>query len=188
MLRCSLFFYGEGRDALRRFAGTVRNQVMEILHFPIIFSRAKSVSRHRLRLHQTFLCLQDFIITVSFAFLWLVCSSAWAHGINGVKTATDPTVLAHRLGRSNDDNPSCSSCEAGRSPNYANLNISVVRLVLIFPYLNGTFCWSLGPAAQMGMSEASVWSSVQKESSGRFIVEFKSTCGYLHFVPFCAVR
>ncbi|XP_055338232.1 synaptophysin-like [Paramacrobiotus metropolitanus] len=76
----------------------------------------------------------DFVVTVFFAFMWLVCASAWAHGVNGVKHCTDPAVVSERLTSTKltEKFPSCNSCLPGQSPNYANLNISVLLGFLNF--------------------------------------------------------
>ncbi|OQV24265.1 putative Synaptophysin [Hypsibius exemplaris] len=79
----------------------------------------------------------DFIITVVVAFLWLVASSAWAHGVSGVKSATNGVDLVSRLNEyKSDTGAACASCLPAGEPNYANLNISV-----LFGFLN-FFIWS----------------------------------------------
>ncbi|GAU93413.1 hypothetical protein RvY_05360 [Ramazzottius varieornatus] len=80
--------------------------------------------------------LADFILTIMFAFFWLVASSAWAHGVTGVKAATDPNYVVSRLADRGSDKVGCTSCQPGSYPNYANLNISV-----IFGFLN-FFIWA----------------------------------------------
>jgi hypothetical protein len=57
--------------------------------------------------------LQDFIITVIFGVLWLSSSAAWANGLSGLKSATEPIVK-----------PDCN-CNITTS-NFSTLNISVV--------------------------------------------------------------
>ncbi|XP_042190949.1 synaptophysin-like protein 1 isoform X3 [Callorhinchus milii] len=70
----------------------------------------------------------DFVVTVIFAFLWLVCSSAWGKGLSDVKYSTDPEVLknivdACQLG--------FATCSAGSVSGMGSLNVSVV-----FGFLN----------------------------------------------------
>ncbi|CAH1377604.1 hypothetical protein MTP99_019002 [Tenebrio molitor] len=67
--------------------------------------------------------LIDFIITVIFGVLWLSSSAAWANGLSGLKSATEPIVK-----------PDCD-CNITTS-NFSTLNISV-----IFGFLN-FFLWA----------------------------------------------
>ncbi|KAM4676908.1 synaptophysin-like protein 1 [Discoglossus pictus] len=69
--------------------------------------------------------LIDFIITIIFAFMWLVSSSAWAKGLSDVKMVTDPAVIASQH---------CKApykCFPGTVSSMRSLNISVV-----FGFLN----------------------------------------------------
>lgn len=63
--------------------------------------------------------LIDFIITVIFAFLWLVSSSAWAKGLTDIKIVTNPGNIA---------NQQCShqyQCFPGSETHMGSLNASV---------------------------------------------------------------
>lgn len=66
--------------------------------------------------------LQDLIVTGIFAFLWLVCSSAWGKGLTDVKYATNPERLM----------TAClppDQCEVKTYPSMGRLNSSVVRKI-----------------------------------------------------------
>ncbi|MEE6481295.1 hypothetical protein FKM82_012823 [Ascaphus truei] len=66
--------------------------------------------------------LIDFIITVVFAFMWLVSSSAWAKGLTDIKIATDPSfVIKTALPCAGN-----YSCYAGSVSSVGSLNVSVV--------------------------------------------------------------
>ncbi|XP_028810671.1 synaptophysin-like protein 1 [Denticeps clupeoides] len=69
----------------------------------------------------------DFLLTAAFAFLWLVCSSAWARGLQVVKDATGTEGIASTLGVCRQD----VACQVSEYANLRNLNISVV-----FGFLN----------------------------------------------------
>lgn len=80
--------------------------------------------------------LQDFVITAILVFLWLVCSSAWAKGLQNVKSATDTEGISGTLALCKGSN---ITCEVTEFANMRTLNISVVRwnnnqLIL-------TVCW-----------------------------------------------
>ncbi|XP_051767551.1 synaptophysin-like protein 2a [Ctenopharyngodon idella] len=65
----------------------------------------------------------DLIVTGIFAFLWLVCSSAWGKGLTDVKHATNPEkLIEHCLP---------DTCEAKNFPAMGRLNASV-----LFGFLN----------------------------------------------------
>uniref|UniRef100_A0A3B5LS61 Synaptophysin-like 2a n=1 Tax=Xiphophorus couchianus TaxID=32473 RepID=A0A3B5LS61_9TELE len=63
----------------------------------------------------------DLVVTVLFAFLWLLSSSAWGKGLTDVKWATNPDNIASI----------CDDCKAGEFPSMGRLNASV-----IFGFLN----------------------------------------------------
>ncbi|KAK5896119.1 hypothetical protein CgunFtcFv8_009753 [Champsocephalus gunnari] len=72
--------------------------------------------------------LLDFLLTAVLVFLWLVCSSAWAKGLQNVKDATDTAGIGNTLAACRGANVTCEVTEfASMRP----LNISVV-----FGYLN----------------------------------------------------
>uniref|UniRef100_A0A8C1RMZ2 Synaptophysin-like 2b n=1 Tax=Cyprinus carpio TaxID=7962 RepID=A0A8C1RMZ2_CYPCA len=81
----------------------------------------------------------DLLFTGIFAFLWLVCSSAWGKGLTDVKLSTSPNTLVSL-------NDMCkitgNKCTAGHIPLMGRLNSSV-----IFGFLNlilwGGNCWFL---------------------------------------------
>ncbi|XP_073681885.1 synaptophysin-like protein 2a [Garra rufa] len=65
----------------------------------------------------------DLFVTAIFAFLWLVCSSAWGKGLTDVKYATDPDSLIQK----------ClpDKCVVNSYPSMGRLNASV-----LFGFLN----------------------------------------------------
>uniref|UniRef100_A0A3B4B7X5 MARVEL domain-containing protein n=1 Tax=Periophthalmus magnuspinnatus TaxID=409849 RepID=A0A3B4B7X5_9GOBI len=63
----------------------------------------------------------DLLVTASFAFLWLVSSSAWGKGLTDIKWATSPEHLLE----------TCPLCKAKDGPSMGRLNASV-----IFGFLN----------------------------------------------------
>ncbi|KAL7828286.1 hypothetical protein AOLI_G00314380 [Acnodon oligacanthus] len=70
----------------------------------------------------------DFVVTAAFAFLWLVCSSAWARGLQLVKYATGTEGIASTLLPCGEDG---MTCEVTEFASLRTLNISVV-----FGFLN----------------------------------------------------
>ncbi|XP_068611293.1 synaptophysin-like protein 1 [Brachionichthys hirsutus] len=75
----------------------------------------------------------DFLITAILVFLWLVCSSAWAKGLQNVKDATGTEGVGATLALCKEGNV---TCEVTEFANLRNLNFSVV-----FGFLN-MFVWA----------------------------------------------
>ncbi|XP_069797992.1 synaptophysin-like protein 2 [Narcine bancroftii] len=84
-------------------------------------------------LQNKYVPLADFIVTVSFAFLWLVSSSAWAQGLTDVKRATNPTALISNVDACQRQDVVCTP---GALPPMGRLNASV-----IFGFMN-LILWS----------------------------------------------
>ncbi|KAJ8269129.1 hypothetical protein COCON_G00117360 [Conger conger] len=70
----------------------------------------------------------DFLMTVVFAFFWLVCSSAWARGLQTVKDATSTAGIRATLALCREPGVACEVTEFAPT---RSLNVSVV-----FGYLN----------------------------------------------------
>uniref|UniRef100_UPI00398E650C prickle planar cell polarity protein 3-like n=1 Tax=Pristiophorus japonicus TaxID=55135 RepID=UPI00398E650C len=66
----------------------------------------------------------DFVVTVIFAFLWLVSSSAWAKGLADVKTATDPDDIIELIAACEKEKE--NTCQALQDPVMSGLNTSVL--------------------------------------------------------------
>lgn len=64
------------------------------------------------------------MVTAILVFLWLVCSSAWAKGLQNVKDATDTEGISSTLALCKGSNV---TCEVTEFANMRTLNISVVR-------------------------------------------------------------
>lgn len=64
------------------------------------------------------------MITAILVFLWLVCSSAWAKGLQNVKDATGTEGISSTLALCKASN---ITCEVTDYANLRTLNISVVR-------------------------------------------------------------
>ncbi|XP_055367450.1 synaptoporin isoform X2 [Betta splendens] len=75
----------------------------------------------------------DFLVTAVLVFLWLVCASAWAKGLQNVKYATDTEGIGATLALCTGGNVTCAVTEFA---NMRTLNISVV-----FGFLN-VFVWA----------------------------------------------
>ncbi|XP_051885934.1 synaptophysin-like protein 1 [Pristis pectinata] len=69
----------------------------------------------------------DFIVTVTFAFLWLVSSSAWGKGLTDLKYSTSPNVLKDNLSFCKNE----AECTGSSVTSMGSLNVSVV-----FGFLN----------------------------------------------------
>lgn len=67
---------------------------------------------------------QDFCVTVSFTFFWLVAAAAWGKGLTDVKGATRPSSLTAAMSVCHGEEAVCS---AGATPSMGLANISVVR-------------------------------------------------------------
>ncbi|RVE56759.1 hypothetical protein OJAV_G00224710 [Oryzias javanicus] len=70
----------------------------------------------------------DFMVTAILVFLWLVCSSAWAKGLQNVKDATNADGIDATVAICKGSNITCAVTEFA---NLRTLNLSVV-----FGYLN----------------------------------------------------
>lgn len=69
------------------------------------------------------MCIQDFVVTVVFSFMWLVSSSAWAKALSDVKMATDPDEVQLLISACKAQNNKCGSVYG---PRWSGLNTSVV--------------------------------------------------------------
>ena len=69
---------------------------------------------------------QDFCVTVSFTFFWLVAAAAWGKGLTDIKGATRPSSLTAAMSVCHGEEAVCS---AGATPSMGLANISVVRPV-----------------------------------------------------------
>ncbi|XP_034019265.1 synaptophysin-like protein 1 [Thalassophryne amazonica] len=65
----------------------------------------------------------DFLVTAALVFLWLVCSSAWAKGLQNVKDATNTDGISTTLTLCKQTN---ITCEVTDYASMRSLNISVV--------------------------------------------------------------
>lgn len=75
----------------------------------------------------------DFVVTIAFAVLWLIASSAWADALSKIKHYTDPEDVIHDP---HSDYKECQgnanvTCEVTGQGNFASLNVSI-----IFGFLN----------------------------------------------------
>lgn len=68
--------------------------------------------------------LQDFCVTVSFTFFWLVAAAAWGKGLTDVKGATLPSSLTEAMTVCHGEDAVCSE---GATPSMGLANLSVVR-------------------------------------------------------------
>ncbi|KAJ7999863.1 hypothetical protein DPEC_G00198810 [Dallia pectoralis] len=67
--------------------------------------------------------LVDFVVTVLFAFMWLVSSCAWAKALSDVKSAADPTQVLLLVSACRRP---ANQCSASQQPHWSELNTSVV--------------------------------------------------------------
>ncbi|KAM8882991.1 synaptophysin-like protein 1 [Synchiropus splendidus] len=74
----------------------------------------------------------DLVVSAVLVFLWLVCSSAWAKGLQNVKDATDTDGIRRTLQICNGG---AITCDVTESANLRSLNFS-----LVFGFLN-MFIW-----------------------------------------------
>jgi len=82
--------------------------------------------------------IYDLVLAVAFAFFWLASSSAWGHGLSGLKDSGDPStwIYAHgdnalakicsKNAQGHYVNTVIESCETDFAGNFAGGNISVV--------------------------------------------------------------
>ncbi|XP_034022305.1 synaptoporin [Thalassophryne amazonica] len=77
--------------------------------------------------------LVDFVVTVSFSFMWLVSSCCWAKALSDIKTAANPTQALLLISACRTPE---NKCAAGQGPLWSNLNTSVV-----FGFVN-FFLWA----------------------------------------------
>uniref|UniRef100_A0A671T5M5 Synaptophysin-like protein 1 n=1 Tax=Sinocyclocheilus anshuiensis TaxID=1608454 RepID=A0A671T5M5_9TELE len=89
----------------------------------------------------------DFVLTAVFAFLWLVCSSAWARGLQTVKDATSTAGIESTLALCTDRDV---RCEVTDYASMRSLNISVIFgfLNLILWVGNAWFVYKETPAGR----------------------------------------
>ncbi|KAK9515021.1 hypothetical protein VZT92_025695 [Zoarces viviparus] len=64
----------------------------------------------------------DFVVSAVFAFMWLVCSCAWAKGLSDVKTATDPERVITLITACDEEE---TRCHEVHEPKVSGLNTSV---------------------------------------------------------------
>lgn len=66
---------------------------------------------------------QDFLVTLTFSFMWLVSSCCWAKALSDIKTATNPTqvLLLFSACRAQEN-----KCTVTQEPRWSRLNTSVV--------------------------------------------------------------
>uniref|UniRef100_A0A671NT34 Synaptophysin-like protein 1 n=2 Tax=Sinocyclocheilus anshuiensis TaxID=1608454 RepID=A0A671NT34_9TELE len=81
----------------------------------------------------------DLLLTGIFAFLWLVCSSAWGKGLTDVKISTSPNTLVYITEVCKQTG---NKCTAGHIPSMGRLNSSVIFGFLNLILWRGN-CWFL---------------------------------------------
>lgn len=69
---------------------------------------------------------QDFILTIVFVALWLVCSSAWAKGLQNVRDATSTAGIQSTLSVCQAQGVVCQVTERA---NMRTLSVSVVSWI-----------------------------------------------------------
>ncbi|XP_024293835.1 synaptoporin-like [Oncorhynchus tshawytscha] len=120
--------------------------------------------------------LIDFIVTVVFAFMWLVSSSAWAQALSDVKVATDPDEVQELISACKVMTNKCGSVQG---PRWSGLNTSVVFGFLNFVLWAGNIWFVFketgwhkgGPARYAGAppeKQAATFSQQQPYNQGSF--------------------
>nr|XP_046213650.1 synaptoporin-like [Oncorhynchus gorbuscha] len=118
----------------------------------------------------------DFIVTVVFAFMWLVSSSAWAQALSDVKVATDPDEVQELISACKVMTNKCGSVQG---PRWSGLNTSVVFGFLNFVLWAGNIWFVFketgwhkgGPARYAGAppeKRAATFSQQQPYNQGSF--------------------
>lgn len=118
--KCNISVLGDFSSDAKFFVSTGVLAMLYSLAVIIIYTKFDEMYKSNTKLP-----LYDFLITVVFGVLWLSSSAAWANGLTGLKSETNPIL----------DSLLCKDCQA-ISSNFSTLNISV-----IFGFLN-FFLWA----------------------------------------------
>ncbi|CAG9855106.1 unnamed protein product [Phyllotreta striolata] len=119
--KCNISILGDFSSDAKFFVSTGVLAMLYTLAIILVYTKFDEIYKSNTKLP-----LYDFLITVLFGVLWLSSSAAWANGLTGLKTETNPHL---------DDDTACKGCTA-TSNNFSTLNISV-----IFGFLN-FFLWA----------------------------------------------